>query len=270
MGNAAEPVRLEGVPELGELQEDGLRVGIATGLGPREPRQVGPRPVQALRHGTEAAPVRLPREALLEVAHRPRQIVRVNEEPPRDRRWRLAVTRACRRVDHQPGGDGLVAMEHVVGLDAESLERRLGGDVRVAVAVPADPRAPAQERRDPWRAGARPALVGRSRPRWRLARPLPVQRRVEHAVQAGRGREERRVEEHHRRAHLVEGRRALLAEVGRPPQDRDLLAQAAPDLGIPGGRETGVVELVEKRVDAPKREKHGPPTRLGRMRRENR
>ena len=97
----------------------------------------------------------------------------------------------------------------------------------------------------------------------------PVQGAVERAIEARRDHEERLVEEEQRVAHLVEGRRALHAQRGGAPQQRDLLAQPAPDLGVLVGRDALVVEPVEEGEDAPQRHEHRASPRLGRVRREH-
>ena len=101
-------------------------------------------------------------------------------------------------------------------------------------------------------------MIGR---RARFPRPRPasgaplaraerhVERPVGLPVQVRRGREERRVEEDHRRADLVERGRARLAQIGRSPQERDLLAKVAAHLGVVGGCQARVVQTVEQRVD---------------------
>ncbi len=152
-------------------------------------------------------------------------------------------------------------------MDAQRPRGDLRGDARVAVAVAADPRARSQERPDPRRARPRPAAVG-----GRPARPTGrrVERRVERAVQPRDDAEQRRVEERHRGPHLVERRRAHDAQVGGPPQQRDLLAQSAPDVAILRGRQARVVEPREQHRAPAEREERRPPARLGRMGREDR
>ena len=68
--------------------------------------------------------------------------------------------RRCERLG-EACRDGLVATQDVIGMDAERAFRDLGGDVGIAVAVAADPRAPAQERRHQRRSRPGPSRVGR-------------------------------------------------------------------------------------------------------------
>ena len=58
---------------------------------------------------------------------------------------------------------------------------------------------------------------------------------------------------------------ATVAQVGGPPQERDLLAQPAADVTILGRGQARVVEPLEQRRAATKRDERGPAPRLGRM-----
>jgi hypothetical protein len=154
----------------------------------------------------------------------------------------------------------------VVGLDPQRSLGDVGRDRRVAVAVAADPRPPAQERRHPWRARSRsPAVGGRS-----TGRRSVVEGGVHRPVQAGHEREQRGVEERHRGPHLVERRRDDRPQVGGAPQDRDLLTQAAPDSLVLGRRQARIVEPLEQRGEPPQRDEQRPPAGLGRVRGEDR
>ena len=137
---------------------------------------------------------------------------------------------------HQPQRDRLVAVQDVVGLDAQRPLGRLGGDDRVAVAVAADPRPEAEERRH-----ARRPLAGPDGPAAPASSAASTAR-----YSRGHEREQRRVEDGHRRADLVERLGRDGAQVGGPPQQRDLLAQAAADLAVLGGRQPRVVEPLEQ------------------------
>src|SRR5262245_10622765 len=53
------------------------------------------------------------------------------------------------------------------------------------------------------------------------------------------------------------------------PQQRDLLAQPAPDVSILGAREAWVVELVQQPVATPEREQQGSATGVGGVRGEH-
>ena len=68
-----------------------------------------------------------------------------------------------------------------------------------------------------------------------------IERRIERPVEPRDDGEQRGVEEGHRRPHLVERGRADDAQVRGPPQERDLLAQPAPDLAVLGRGQARVV-----------------------------
>ena len=147
-------------------------------------------------------------------------------------------------------------------MDADGPRGDLRGHARVAVAVAADPAAGPQERPDARRPRPRPPGVRRGR---RRAAGRRVQGGVERPVQPRDDREQRRVEERHRGPDLVERRRADDAQVGRPPQQRDLLAQAAPDLAVVGRGQPRVVQPGEQHRAAAERDERRPAARLGRV-----
>ena len=72
-----------------------------------------------------------------------------------------------------------------------------------------------------------------------------VQTRVDSAVQPRYHREQRGVKERHRGAHLVQRRGHHRPETRRAPQNRDLFAEATPDLGVLGRGEPRIVEPFE-------------------------
>ena len=152
-------------------------------------------------------------------------------------------------------------------MDPERALGRVGGDTRVAVAVPTDPAAPVQERPHPRRPGTGPS--GRRRPTHPATPAAPAGRRVQRAVedprQSRREREQRRIEEGHRRPHLVERGRGDRSQVRGPPQERDLLAQPAAHVGILGRREARVVHAGEQVAAAPQRDQDRPPSGFGGM-----
>ena len=76
---------------------------------------------------------------------------------------------------------------------------------------------------------------------------------------------QRGVEERHGRPDLVERCRADDAQVGGPPQQRDLLAQPAPRLAVLRRREPGIVESREEDGAASERDERRPASRLGRV-----
>jgi hypothetical protein len=96
-----------------------------------------------------------------------------------------------------------------------------------------------------------------------------VERRIQRPVQAGRDHEQRLIEERHHAAHLVQRGDRLDAQRRGVPQQGDLLAEAAADLGILAGRQPRVIELVEEAVAAAQRHEHRAPSGLGRMSRQD-
>ena len=161
-------------------------------------------------------------------------------------------------------------------MDPRHLEGDHGIDRRVAVAVPADPRPPRQECGDTRRPGAGPARVaGRIRSTRTAGTGSPtgfgrsVERRVDGAVERRRHREQRLVEEDHRAADLVEWGRASGTERARAPQDRQLLAEAAAELGVLPRRQARVIEAIEEAIDAAQGDEQGAPAGLRGMRGED-
>ncbi len=148
----------------------------------------------------------------------------------------------------------------MVRLDAQRPLGHLGRHGRVPVAVAADPRSEAQERRDAGRSSARPRTLG----------ARDVQRRVRRAIQPWHEREQRRIEHGHRRAHLVERLGGHGAQVGGAPHEGDLLAQAAADLAVLGRGEARVVQPLEERRATAQRDERGPPAGLRRVRGQDR
>ena len=124
-------------------------------------------------------------------------------------------------------------------MDAQRLLGRVGGDAGIAVAVAADPRAPTQERRDARRPRAGAAGVGRLAGAARRRRGTP-RRGPRRRPAAGAARP--RTASRRRTPGPCGPRRAARArssQVGRPPQERDLLAQAAPEVAILGRASPG-------------------------------
>ena len=258
---AIEAVRRQCLLELGDLDDEVSRRLVPSGERGRLLRQSGTGPAEPLGHRAESTAVGLAGEPPVELADEVREVVRVAAEPRRQGPRELPVGHDRRDGLHEPERDILVAAEHVVRLDPQRLDGDLGRHGRVAVAVAADPAAPLDERRNEGRPRAGRPAVRRGR---RIERP------VEAAVQERHGAEERLVEERHRRPHLVEGRRLGEPERRRPPEDRDLLAQPSPQLGVLLWRQAAVVEPLHERGAAVQREEEGPPAGLRRMRREDR
>ena len=237
-GGAAQALGDERVGDLGQLRVELLGRGVATGQRRRLADQERPRPAQPLGDEPEALAVRLVGEAPAELAGGLGQVLRVTCQARGE--WPRHPVGRGRGGDrlHQPRRDGLVTAQDVVGLDAQRPLGDLGGHARVAVAVPADPAPEPQERPDARRARPRPAAV---RGGTGCATRGRVERRIERPVEPRDDGEQRGVEEGHRRPHLVERGRADDAQVRGPPQQRDLLAQLAPELAVLGGGQTRVV-----------------------------
>ena len=261
-----EAVGDERVLHLGQLGVElgGVRVPAADRR--RLPGQRGAGATQPLGDEPEALSVGLVREAPAEqpvglgerlgVAGRDAARARRDAIPGRGRRERL----------HQPRGDRLVAVEDVLGLDPQRPLGHVRGHLRVAVPVAADPAPPVQVRPDARRARPRPPGIGRGAQAAPRGRGRRVQGAVERPVEAGHDREQRRIEDRHRRAHLVERGGRHGAQVGGAPQERDLLAQPAPDLAILGRREARVVQALQQPGAAAQRDQRRPPAGLGRVR----
>ena len=92
-----------------------------------------------------------------------------------------------------------------------------------------------------------------------------VERPVHRPLEAGHRDEQRLVEHRELGAHLVERRRGDRSHLARVPQERDLLAQPAPQVGVLVGRRVGVVERVEQPPDPPLGDQERAPARLGGM-----
>ena len=96
-----------------------------------------------------------------------------------------------------------------------------------------------------------------------------VQGSVERPIEARCDHEERFVEEEECVADLVQRRRTLHAQGGGAPQQRDLLAKPAADLGVLIGGDALVVEPVEEGEDASQGHEHRASPRLRGVRREH-
>ncbi len=267
VGDPLEPVRHERVGDLCEFGLQLLRPGVSPRQRGRFPDQCRPRPTQPLGDEPEPLPVRLVRESAAELSVGLGQVLGVARKARHEGPCHAVAGR--RRGDrlHQPGRDRLVPAQDVVGVDAHGPCGDLRGDARVAVAVATDPAARPQERADARRPRPGPAGVGR---RGRRPTGRRIQGRIERPVQPRDDREQRGVEEGHRGPDLVERGRADDAQVGRPPQQRDLLAQPAPNLAIVRRGEPGIVQPGEQDGTSPQGNERRPPARLGRMRREDR
>ena len=115
----------------------------------------------------EPLPVRLLREALRRTSAAISGRSSLVDAQLRAERGPEQVRRTAGGGDrlHQPLRDRLVAPQHVVGLDAQRVTRRVRGHVGVAVAVAADPRAPVAGTRSRAVAGCRSRRVSRAAPR---------------------------------------------------------------------------------------------------------
>ncbi len=192
-------------------------VGARTGLARRE---------QPLGDQHQRSTVRRVRQLPFEL-HRARwkgDGIARERRAHRSRRRHLPIAHRQRPCD--PPRGRLVPAQDVIGLDRHRLARHVGGDLRVPVAVSADPRSPPD--------------LGRSRP-------------VRAPTQRGQQREDRPVEQRHRGAHLVErGRRIGPHGVGQE-QPLDLLLEPARQL---------VARRVHQVADPPQMLEHRSPLRL--------
>ncbi len=92
--------------------------------------------------------------------------------------------------------------------------------------------------------------------------PRAGHERVDQPVQLRGQAVERLVEDDHRRPDLVERARGAAAELGGPPQDRDLLAELAPQVPVHRGGDPRVIRPLQQTRDPAQRHQHGPPPRL--------
>ena len=191
----------------------------------------------------------------LQIGCHGRQVAAVARQGRSQRPARRHVDLAHRQRPGDPPSGALQAAQHVLGLDREGGQCDFGGYGRIAVAVPAHPGAPRQER---FERGPSSAREGR------------VERPVDVSVHERKRREDRLVEQRHERAHLVERPRAVAPDRVRPPQARDLLTQVPPRLGglIPAGAR--VLQPVQLLGDAPQVLDHRAAFRLRRVRRQDR
>ena len=280
--DAPEPVRRERVLDDGQLRVERLGVAVAAGARRGLAGQRRPGAPDPLRDRAQPLPVRLLGEAAVELAHRLGQLLPVLRERMVERPVDGVRRDAGGDRLHQPQGDGLVAAEQVVRLEPRGVHRDVARDARVAVAVGADPRPEAEQRRREDRVGARAARIGgvrgaRVRAGGTTARAAParpvagrVERPVDRALEAGHDREQRLVEDRERGPDLVERRRHDRAQPGGVPQDRDLLAEPAPQVRVLVGRRERVIELVEQAPDPAQRDEQRPPAGLGGVRGEHR
>ncbi len=253
-GDSGQPVVDERRLELGELGVELRSVGVVARTRSRLPGHRRARPPQSLGDEPEALAIRLVGESPPQLPVGLRQVLRIAREPHPERSRDPGMR--CRRRDglHEAQGHGFEPVEHVIGMDAERPFGQVGRHGRVAVAVATDPRPVVQEGRD-----ARRPLAG-----------VLAEGRIDRAVQPGREREQRRVEERHRGSHLIERLRGDRADVGRPPQLGDLLAEAASDLPVIGRGQARVVEPLQQRGAATQSHERRPPAGLGRVRGEDR
>ena len=144
-GDPLEPVGDQRILDLPQLLIE--RVGVRVRTGPRAglARDRGTRATQSLRDEPEPLAVRLIREAAAQLAICLGQLFSVPGESRRERLGDTLVGGRDRDRLHQTKRDRLVAVQDVVGLDAQRVCRQLRGHGRVPVPVPADPRPETQE-----------------------------------------------------------------------------------------------------------------------------
>ena len=122
-----------------ELSIEGRGIGIAAAPRCRLAGEGGPRPAQPFGHDAQPLPVGFIGEAAPQVAHGLREFLGIPGQ--------LAPERAIDPLRRDPGGhrlhqsqgDGFVAAEEVLGLEAGRLEHHLRGHPRVPVPVRPDP-----------------------------------------------------------------------------------------------------------------------------------
>ncbi len=250
------PVRAAHVPRLGErglhraqVLEELLRRGVG------EVRIAGPGGLDPGGQEEQHLTVRLARRALLDLGRERLGQVAVALAQREERAARRRRRGIERQLAAQPRGVLREPEQDVLGRDDRGLGRHLGGDVGVAVPVPADPGAEADERRGDRRRGA--GHVG-------------LQRDVEGAVDERELLEQGPVEHAHRGADLVQRGRPVLAHRRGPPQHVDLGQQTEPELAVLGLVGARVVPLAQHAGEPGDRAGDGAPAGLGRVGREHR
>ncbi len=259
-----------GHQRLADLDELGVQVGdrrVSAAQGCRLADERSARAAQPLGDEPEALPVWLVGEPAAKQAVRLGEVLGVAGETRGERPRDPVASGHGRDGLHQPCRHRLVAVENMVGVDAERSQGDVGGHLGVAVPVAADPASRPQERADARRARPGPAAVGGG-PAGTAGRA--VQGAVQRAIQPGHHREQRRVEEGHRGPDLVERRRRHDAQVGGAPEEGDLLAQSTTDLAILRRGQPRIVQPLEEVGAASQRQKGRPPAGFGRMRRQHR
>ncbi len=266
-GDARQVVGDEGCLEHGEVRVEGRGIAVAARARRRLAGEPRARAAQALGDRAQVLAIRLVREPPAQVAGRLAQVLRVADEGRVQRPVQARGGEARRDGLHQPGADGLVAAQEMVRLEAGGLEGHVGGHARMAIAVRPDPRAEAEQGGCLGRPRSRPARIGRDGPVGGAVgrRVQPVERAVHGALEARHRHEQRLVEDRELRPHLVERGRRDRAELGRVPQERDLLAQAASDVGVLVGGDQRVVEVVQQPPDPTLGDQQRPPPGLGRV-----
>ena len=210
-----------------QVAEQLARIGVAPDLvqpgrahARGEQREVAP--VGLLRVARHRPP-RLVREQLRERRERAREVVRAPDQPLRQRHpLREQLDPRLEQVE-------AVAPHHV-----ERLRGHGGGDVGVAVAVAAHPRAEGEQRRD----------------RDLLARVALLDRRLELAVELGHDAVERRGEVHQPGVDLIQGRGGGGADLVGAPQLLDRAGDRAPRLRLVARHRRALVEVAEAGEDA--------------------
>ena len=259
-GDALQAIVDERGLELGQLRVEVRGSVVVAGARSRVVGQRHAGPAQALGDEPEPLAIGLVREAAAELSVGLGKGLGVAGQAVREGSGDARRRRGRRDRLHQAHRHRLVPVEDVVRLDAQRPFGHLGRHGRVPVAVTADPRSEAQERRHAGRSSARPRTAG----------ARGVQRGVGGAIQPWHEREQRRIEHGHRRAHLVERLGGHGAQVGGAPHERDLLAQPAADLAVLRRREARVVQPLEECRATAQRDERGPPAGLRRVRGQDR
>ncbi len=153
------------------------------------------------------------------------------------------------------GGGRLQPAEDVLRLDEHRLARHLGGDLRISVAITADPASESQKGR---------------RGRQLHARGDTVEPGAELPVDGRDQSEEGLVEDAHEGANLIERLQLLAAQLGGAPETVDLLQQPPSGLRLRRLRCPRSVQPIELLAHPSKDRGHGASTRFGGMRGEYR
>jgi hypothetical protein len=246
---AQPPVGQRGQPRAAQARVDEIEIGAVVARIGVAALGAGAGGVQAGQHEPQLLPDHLVRRARPGARRHLRQAGPVDLERALQLRHRAGAPHRDGQLAPERLDVGHVAGEDELALPLERAAGHVGGDVRVAVAIAADPGAPAQERAD----------------LERLARPGRRQRVLQLAVDQRRHVEERGLEHLQPGPHLVARRRPGGARLLGHVQRQHHLAQPIARVRALARARAGIVELFERAGDLRQQIDHRAAPRLGRV-----